>query len=123
MSDVETAIRCLGSWADGGHPGPYSVTEQARIVLSELSRLQAAKGESFSDLQENEASLFDTPEKVAGLIAAKDRWHERAQAAEARIAAIGRRARGDGNRTFDDTIRDLMWIDDECRRAGTNNNV
>jgi hypothetical protein len=24
---------------------------------------------------------------------------------------------GDGSRTFDDCIRDLGWIDDECRRV------
>lgn len=36
-------------------------------------------------------------------------------AANELIAAIGRHARSDGQRTFDDCIRDLAWIDDQCR--------
>ena len=33
------------------------------------------------------------------------------------LDAIGQRAYTRGDRTFDDAIRDLSWIDDECRRA------
>ena len=33
------------------------------------------------------------------------------------IMFIAKRARSDGDRTFDDCIRDLGWIDDECRRV------
>jgi hypothetical protein len=40
--------------------------------------------------------------------------HERAMAA---LRAIRLRAQGDGLRTFDKAIFDLMWIDDECRAA------
>lgn len=35
------------------------------------------------------------------------------------LEAIQRRARSDGNRTFDDAIRDLGLIDDLCRAALT----
>ena len=31
------------------------------------------------------------------------------------LVRIGKRARSNGNRTFDDCLRDLGWIDDECR--------
>jgi hypothetical protein len=49
-------------------------------------------------------------------------WKSRALTAEAdrdrlreALERIGRRARSDGSRTFDYAIRDLGWIDDECR--------
>lgn len=32
------------------------------------------------------------------------------------LKSIGKLARSDGQRTFDETMRDLSWIDDECRR-------
>jgi hypothetical protein len=35
----------------------------------------------------------------------------------AAVRKIRLKARSDGSRTFDDCIRDLGWIDDECRRA------
>lgn len=42
---------------------------------------------------------------------------ERLERAEKALSEIGRRAMNqEGDRTFDDCIRDLGWIDDECRR-------
>jgi hypothetical protein len=38
---------------------------------------------------------------------------------EEAIRVIGRYARSDGDRTFDDCIRDLGLIDDRCRAALT----
>lgn len=35
-TELATAIRCLGSWVDGGHPGPYAVTDLVRTVLDAL---------------------------------------------------------------------------------------
>ncbi len=36
---------------------------------------------------------------------------------EKALENIGQRAYTQGDRTFDDTLRILSWIDDECRRA------
>jgi hypothetical protein len=51
--------------------------------------------------------------KANSLYAAKERIYQLDDALE----AIGRLARSDGGRTFDDTIRDLGLIDDLCRGA------
>ena len=42
---------------------------------------------------------------------------EKVERLKAIIESIGKRAYTRGDRTFDDAIRDLSWIDDECRRA------
>jgi len=40
----------------------------------------------------------------------------RVEALEKGVRTIGRRSRSDGQGTFDDMIREMGWIDDECRR-------
>lgn len=51
--------------------------------------------------------------KANALYAAKERIFQLDEA----LQAIGRLARSDGNRTFDDCIRDLERIDDICREV------
>ena len=69
------------------------------------------RGELASARQAHDRTLTEVlPENWS---AAK--MEARALMAEELLASIGRRARSDGNRTFDDCIRDLGWIDDQCR--------
>lgn len=109
-----------------------------RVAADELSRLSSAHSEAVEDARKHLAGLRGASERVAGLerevanlIQIANLERNRADFAKAELSAsraevvalrealarIGRRARSDGNRTFDDTIRDLEWIDDECRRV------
>jgi hypothetical protein len=67
-----------------------------------------------ADLRKCDATIARQAAEIAAL---KGTLHEY----RASLAAIGLHARSDGNRTFDDAIRDLDWIDDECRRAALGN--
>jgi len=46
LPNIDVVVRCLGSWVDGGYPGPYAVTDLVRHLLDyaqELGKLLNAE--------------------------------------------------------------------------------
>lgn len=61
------------------------------------------------------AEIARLNEALDMVAAEREAWKLRAQGVEAAIYRVYGYSRSDGNRTFDDCIRDLGWIDDICR--------
>jgi hypothetical protein len=121
MSD-EPAIERLKAWLTAANEHNGSSGEVFGSILSAITNLEAerdgleAQAERFRNL--NETYSLNYAEAKARAQVAKDKLAGCVEALE----RIGERARHDGlgQRTFDDVIRDIGWIDDECRAALTN---
>jgi Lar family restriction alleviation protein len=76
--------------------------------------LRPRRGFSDPMFQQGHQSEHD---RAAAAVARADALAAENERLRATIKSVGGRARSDGGRTFDDTIRDLMLIDDICRAS------
>ena len=110
----------LGRIASAATPGVWkadAASQHIWALLDGLVEVSVAEANTLGELtatqgvfNRNHIAAFDPPTALALIARARD-----AERLEKAVGQIGRRARSDGNRTFDECIRDLMLIDDLCR--------
>jgi hypothetical protein len=114
--------------AEAATPGPWKVTVvegqwavRATYLVDGLRHTRWPATCQMSTDAEHDATFIATfdPPTVLGLLARLSAAEAKAGVLEEAIRVIGRYARSDGDRTFDDCIRDLGLIDDRCRAALT----
>lgn len=88
------------------------MAELTEAMIDELRGLAARDPITFPEARTMQLAL----PALLDLAVTAEAEAERLRAA---VENIGKRAYTQGNRTFDDAICDLSWIDDECRRVRT----